>query len=234
MKPTIIAHRGASAESPENTLTSFQLAREIGADGVELDVHLSKDGEIFVIHDDTLNRTTNFRGRVKDFTATEIKRAVITYGKITEKVPTLREVFESIGDYRYVIEIKHSHKIYPGIEEKLLSLIDEFGYKDIEITSFDYDALAKVREVSNVETGMIFIGKARWMIGIAKEIRANRFHISKSLATEEDKTVCNTEGIKLGVWTVDSEEELNRFSYADSVTTNDPRKIISALRGRKS
>src|SRR5690625_6609337 len=113
MKPLIIAHRGASGNAPENTLAAFQLAVEEGADGIELDVHLSKDGELVVIHDDTLDRTTNGTGRVQDKDLDELK----TYDAgswfdskfASERIPLLQEVIDILPDDVFLnVEIKNS------------------------------------------------------------------------------------------------------------------------------
>ncbi len=101
--PLKIGHRGAPVQLPENTISGFHRAVALGVDGIELDVHLCKSGEAVVIHDDTVDRTTDGRGRVADMTLSEL-RGLRVNG--TECVPTLAEVFEALGDIRYYIEIK--------------------------------------------------------------------------------------------------------------------------------
>ena len=102
MEMKIIAHRGASAHAPENTLAAFQLALEQGADGIELDVMLSKDGQLIVIHDDKVDRTTNGTGKVADMYLSELK--VLDAGQ-GESLPTLPEVFDRFGG-KFLINIE--------------------------------------------------------------------------------------------------------------------------------
>ncbi|MEK7278389.1 MAG: glycerophosphodiester phosphodiesterase family protein, partial [Chloroflexota bacterium] len=100
--PAVIAHRGASAAAPENTLTAFTSAAALGADAVELDVKLSKDGVPIIMHDPTVDRTTDGRGRVADLTLAALKRLDAGAKKDAkfagERVPTLAEVFEAVAD----------------------------------------------------------------------------------------------------------------------------------------
>lgn len=163
----IIAHRGASAYEPENTIPSFELAEDLNADYVELDVHLTKDGELIVMHDDDVKRTTEAVGKIKDYTLVELKtltaneekgKKVAVSGKDEEEeyeIPTLLEVFEEMGeDIRYVIELKDADQ-YPGIEEKLVKLMEEQemigadgkGYPKAVIHSFDKKALKQVHKI---------------------------------------------------------------------------------------
>ena len=119
----IYAHRGASAYAPENTLPAFQAAMEQGADGIELDVHLSRDGELVVIHDEELDRTTNGTGLVKDHTLAELKKlcadnGMSGYGDV--RIPTLQEVLELVKPSGMLvnIELKTGILWYEGIEKK--------------------------------------------------------------------------------------------------------------------
>ncbi|MGN7387164.1 glycerophosphodiester phosphodiesterase [Sporosarcina sp. SAFN-015] len=164
----IIGHRGASAYEPENTMPSFELADDLNADYVELDVHLTKDKELIVMHDDDVKRTTEAAGKIKDFTLAELKELtankekggkVAVSGKNEEayEIPTLREVIEEMkGELRFVIELKDTEQ-YPGIEEELVSLMKEYeltgvdrkGYPKAVIHSFDKKALKQVHEMDS-------------------------------------------------------------------------------------
>lgn len=162
----MIAHRGASAYEPENTLPSFELAEDLNADYVELDVHLTGDGEMIVMHDDDVKRTTEAVGKIKDFTLAELKEltaneekgekvAVSGGDEEAYEIPTLLEVFKEMGDdIRYVIELKDADQ-YTGIEEKLVELMRENGLIDTDgkgypkavIHSFDKKALKRVHQI---------------------------------------------------------------------------------------
>ena len=116
----ILGHRGASGYAPENTLEAFQLAMDMGADGFELDVHLSKDGELIVMHDETVDRTTDGHGKIQAFTLKELKQLDASNGMAAykgAKVPTLGELYDLIRNTRHVVnvEIKTDQIVYPGI-----------------------------------------------------------------------------------------------------------------------
>ncbi|MCG7344320.1 glycerophosphodiester phosphodiesterase [Sporosarcina sp. ACRSL] len=162
----IIAHRGASAYEPENTIPSFKLAEHLDSDYVELDVHLTKDGELIVMHDDDVKRTTEAVGKIKDYTLAELKQLtanedkgekVAVSGKDEEayEIPTLQEVINEMEeDIRYVIELKDTEQ-YPGVEEELVRLLKENDmigvdgqqYPKAVIHSFDEKALKQVHKI---------------------------------------------------------------------------------------
>lgn len=144
-----IAHRGASGLAPENTRAAFQKAVELRADYLEFDVHLSKDGELIIMHDDKIDRTTNGSGYIKDLTVDELKAldAGAAFSKEFENEPimTLDELLEEFYDQiGLLIELKNP-KSYPGIEEKVVSLLQEYGdLSSIIIQSFDVDSMKKI------------------------------------------------------------------------------------------
>ena len=139
------AHRGFSGKYPENTMLAFEKAVEAGADGIELDVQLTKDGEIVIIHDETIDRTTDGKGFVADYTYEELKKFDASYiytGKMGfNKIPALREYFEFVKDKNIVtnIELKTGINEYFGIEEKVWGLIKEYNLAEkIIISSFNH------------------------------------------------------------------------------------------------
>ncbi|MCR5820966.1 MAG: hypothetical protein K6F94_08505 [Bacteroidaceae bacterium] len=124
---TVVGHRGGASIGPENTLLCIERGIEAGAEMIEIDIHLTKDGQLLVCHDQTVNRTTNGKGRIRDLTLAEIKRLNVVYkGKVTdEKLPTLDEVLDLVhGRCDLLIEIKRTGNIYQGIEEKMLQTVD--------------------------------------------------------------------------------------------------------------
>jgi glycerophosphoryl diester phosphodiesterase len=153
--PLKIGHRGAAGYCPENTLSSFKKALELGADYLELDIQMTKDGELVVIHDTTVNRTTNGKGRVKDFHLREIQSLDAGSwfdSKFTgEKIPALYEVFDEFaGKIGFLLELKKP-ALYPQIEEKLVEELKkrELTSEDrqIIVQSFDRDALKHFHEL---------------------------------------------------------------------------------------
>ncbi len=162
-----VAHRGASGHAPEHTLLAYELGQKMKGDYIEVDLQMTKDGELVALHDETLDRTTNGSGLVKDFTLQEIKQldagswfnekypdaAKKEYEGLT--VPTLEEVFEKFGkDARYYIETK-SPEVYPGMEEKLLEVLEEYKLtgpnvpsSKVIVQSFSAESLKKLHELN--------------------------------------------------------------------------------------
>lgn len=159
----VFAHRGASQYAPENTLEAFRLAMEQGAEGIELDVHLSADGELVVIHDETLERTTNGTGLVKEHTLAQLQ-ALRADNHMEEfeaaHIPTLRQVLELVrpGDMQVNIELKTGILWYEGIEEKTLELVKELGMQDrVVYSSFNHYSIEEVRRLDpTAETAYLF------------------------------------------------------------------------------
>ena len=159
----VFAHRGASGYAPENTLQAFQLAQEQGADGIELDVQLTKDGEVVVIHDETIDRTSTGKGYVRDYTLAELKK--FSFHNHMEKykgvkIPTLREVLELVkpGKMEVNIELKTGIFWYPDIEEKTMKIVKEAGMEDRVIySSFNHYSVQKVRSLDEkAETAYLY------------------------------------------------------------------------------
>lgn len=160
-KPFIIGHRGASSLAPENTLASFQKAYALGAEMVELDVHRTKDGHLVIMHDDTVDRTTNGHGAIKDLTLKELKDmdagSWFSSEFNGEKVPTFGEVLEwAKGKVKIDIEIKNSVQ-YPGIEKDIVGHLKAMNMdKDVIITSFDPSCVKNVKSIdAEIKTGVL-------------------------------------------------------------------------------
>jgi glycerophosphoryl diester phosphodiesterase len=143
----VIAHRGGPDRAPENTLAAFRTAIALGADGVELDCQRSRDGALVVIHDETVDRTTNGRGLVGNLTLAELRALDAGQG---EAVPTFEEVLAlaQAGGVQLVAEIK-SPELYPGLELEMYRAVEAAGYLDHTIfISFDWEALKRLQAVS--------------------------------------------------------------------------------------
>ena len=156
-----LAHRGFSDEYPENTILAFEKAKEAGFDGIELDVQLSRDGELVVIHDEELKRVTGEPGFVWDYTLEELKQMKVleSCACAVQRIPTLREYFEEIYPSEMItnIELKTSWNEYRGIEEKVLALIDEFDVREkIWISSFNHFSALRFKRLSpNIKCGLL-------------------------------------------------------------------------------
>jgi len=164
-QPQIIAHRGASGYRPENTLAAFSLALEMGVDGLELDVQMTRDGHIIVCHDEQVDRTTNGSGWIKDMTLEEIKAldAGSWFNKAYqgEKIPTLREVLDLVKGLPLLmnIELKNGPIQYPGLEEKTIAQLKEFQMEKLAIlSSFNHYSLLEVKKVDpQIKTGILYM-----------------------------------------------------------------------------
>ena len=170
-KTKVWAHRGASGYAPENTLDAFRKAVEMGADGIELDVQMTKDGELVVIHDETIDRVSNGKGWVKDYTYEELKKFNFnkTHLEYTmEEIPTLEQVYLLIKPTNLTInvEIKTGIVFYPGIEERVLELTERLGMKERVIySSFNHYTIRKIKELDpQAKTGMLYEEKHMRML----------------------------------------------------------------------
>ena len=149
----ILSHRGFSGYYPENTMLAFQkVAEETVADGIELDIQLTKDGEIVIMHDEMLDRTTNGSGWLKDHTLEELKMLSVGVNVKgffpRQTIPTLREYFTWLKTTKLItnIELKTSYFEYEGIEEKLIAMVKEFGLEDqIWYSSFNHYTVARIK-----------------------------------------------------------------------------------------
>lgn len=240
MKTLVIAHRGDSKNAPENTIAAFKRAMELGADGIELDVQLTKDGHLVVIHDETVDRTTNGEGFVKDFTLEEIKKldAGIKFGEkfAGERIPTLYEVFELIEDKDFLvnIEIKSGIVLYPGIEEKLIKAIKEYNFEErVIISSFNHYSLRDVKKMApHLKIGLLYQCGLVEPWHMALRMEAYSLHPFYFNIIPELVEGCKKNGVKLFPWTVDRKEDMERMLKAgvDGIITDDPETLINLVR----
>ncbi|MGI6172805.1 MAG: glycerophosphodiester phosphodiesterase [Christensenellales bacterium] len=241
MKTRIWAHRGASAYAPENTLEAFALAAEMGADGVELDVCCSKDGEVVVCHDATIDRTSTGTGLVADHTLAELKE--FSFGKRfpgfeQAKIPTLREVFALLlpTGLTVNVEIKKDSALCDGIEEKCIAIAKECAMEDrVLYSSFDHESLRIILKIKpDAKTGLLYGEDIENAERYAVEQGAAALHphyknLYKGGAIERAHAV----GVKVHPWTVNAEEDIARLLDlgADAIITDKPdlaRKIRDA------
>ena len=243
-RPRIAAHRGGALLWAENSLAAFRGALALGVDLLELDVHTTKDGEVVVIHDPTLERTTTGRGAVRDMTWAELG-GVTLRGTADEKVPRLRDVLALVGPsgVGLLVEIKMGadRAPYPGIEEQVLALLEEFGVFDrTTVMAFEWETLVRLRARSATVrlTGLLNQRGAERMGGVRSAaarlaaLRANDLGIERTLLTADAVAAARSAGLTIGVWTVNQPEEIARALAAgvDYVTTDRPDLALT-LRG---
>ncbi|GAA3726008.1 MULTISPECIES: glycerophosphodiester phosphodiesterase family protein [Flavobacterium] len=222
-----IAHRGAKAYEPENTLQAFQKALNLNSDGIELDVQLSSDGHIIVIHDETIDRTTNGKGLVGDFTLAELESFLID-GKY--QIPTLIEVFDLV-DKKCLINIELKGL---GTAPKVVSLIEEYiskkdwNYNHFIISSFEWNMLEETSNLNpNIPIGVLTEENVETALAFAEKIKAKAIHPDFNLLNNENVQQMQEKGFLVLPWTVNTEEDIQKVkSYqVNGIISDNPDKI---------
>jgi glycerophosphoryl diester phosphodiesterase len=209
MKTKYIGHRGARGEKPENTLLGIRYALELGLDGVEIDVHLSKDEELIIIHDETLDRTTNGHGLITKSTIKEIKKLDAGLG---EKVPTLSEVIDLMKEFdkELLIEMKVS-----GIEKKVLNLIKEKKFSDLSIIkSFNHRSILNFKTMAkNIRAQVLIDCLPVNPVSLIKSAKADGLSIKLNFLDEIIIDECHQAGYFVTSWNANTKEDLAKFTF---------------------
>lgn len=233
----IFAHRGYSAVCAENTMTSFIEAEKAGADGIELDVQLTKDREVVIIHDEKVDRTTSGSGYVKDFTFKELRKLNANKrGLKKEPIPTLQEVLEWMQTNQIIcnIELKNGRFSYEGMEDEVIQLVRHFNLTDrIILSSFNhYSIVDAYRLAPEIETAPLYAENLYMPWIYAKAIRAKGIHPDYRRITDEMVAAAMENGIAVRPYTVNQDVGMKRFFNLNctAIITDDP---VKALRIRK-
>lgn len=254
----IVGHRGAKGVAPENTLASFQAALDVGVDMIELDVHLSRDGELVVIHDPRLERTTDGSGLVGDFTLEELKgldaSAKFEGGAWSgvQRIPTLQEVYDLVqGQVEINVEIKTAEdgSRYPGIEDKVVALARENNALAYTVvSSFDFPT---VQEVQSLEPEMACYAivstdyfremglQDRRANDVVADLVAHGFSqvaVNKQYLSKDLMSLLTEAGFVVGVWVLNDLDEMWAFAElgVDRVTTDRPDLLTAAIQGAEA
>lgn len=234
MERTLVwGHRGASGYAPENTMAAFEKAVEMGADGIELDVQLTKDGELVVIHDETIDRVSDGSGWVKDYAYAKLIKHNFnrTHPEYEHaQIPTLEEVYALIKptDLTINVEIKTGVVFYPEIEVRVLDLTERMGLMErVIFSSFNHYTIQKIKEINpEAETGMLYsdgiinpVSYASYVVG-ADALHPALYNIQYEGFMEE----CRRQKKKVHVWTVNEEKYMRLVcaARADAMITNYP------------
>ncbi len=239
MKHEVWGHRGASGYAPENTLISFKKAEEMGADGIELDVQMSKDGVLVICHDETIDRTSSGTGFIKDMTFRELRS--YNYNKTHPEyehadIPTLEEVLAMVKPGRMIIniELKTGIFFYPGIEEKVVELVRKYGMEDRVIySSFNHYSARHIHDIDpKARTAFLYEDGPIGMPEYAHRHGVNAIHPALyNLQYENIMEDAAKYGLEVNVWTVNTEEYV-RFCMmkgVHAIITNYPdmaKKVI--------
>lgn len=233
------AHRGASGQAPENTLPAFELALEQGADAFELDVQLTRDDEVVVIHDETLERTTDGHGWVADHSFEALRHLDASArrpGYAGARIPSLAEVFDLVRGTgtRVNVELKNSRMAYRGLEERVLALVDQYGMGErVVLSSFNHYSLRRLVGLgTRVQLGALYSEPLWKPWAYARRLGATALHPSLAATRRRVVERSHEHGIAVRVWTVNEPGDLRRMLRlkVDAVITNHP-DVARALVG---
>ena len=240
-KPIIQAHRGASAYAPENTMEAFRMARDMRADGIELDVHLTRDGKLAVIHDADISRTSDGEGAVCDMSLSELRQYSYAAGFAEQysgtkvNLPTLEEVYDLVRGTGMLVNVE-----LKGGGEKMIRLAAECekacGMEGLVIySSFRHEWLDLMRAFCpEAYTAPLYVTGIDAPWEYARTHRASALHPRYETVYEYPDYIgrCHENGIQVNVWTVDSPEEMKRLDAlgVDSLITNRPDVAFRALK----
>lgn len=241
MRPLNLAHRGARRQAPENTIPAFVRAMELGADGIELDVHLSADGELVIVHDFTLEKTTSGRGRVdaQPLAALRALDAGSHFGPAWAgtPIPTLGEVFDALPVHAYVnIELKYDRALSNGLEQAAATFIQARAlHERVIVSSFNPLVLARLRRLDpTIPLGLLYAPDmppglrhgefARWL-----DVAALHPHWSQ--IRPATIAAAHAAGRQVNTWTVNEPEVMQRLIArgADAIITDVPDLLATVL-----
>ncbi len=237
-QPLVIAHRGASAYAPENTLAAFQRAAEQDADAIELDVDLTRDGHVIVMHDDTIDRTTDGQGRVADLALEDIRRVDAGTWRSAEfkgeRVPLLAEVLDAVGQRLLInIELKSRGWRDYGLEAKVADLIARHELIDrVLLSSFNPLALRRAKHINpHLACALLYAPdqslalRGTWLAPLIPQLNARHPHYSQ--VTKAVVEQFHAQGLVVNTWTVNQAGAIHAMQQAgvDGIIGDDPLLI---------
>jgi len=235
LRPLVGAHRGASARAPENTLAAFRAALEDGAELIELDVHLTRDGRLAVIHDPTTGRTTGVDGVVADLTMDELRR--LDAGRLTgaawagEGIPELGDVL-GLARSRVIVnvEVKGGVEAVPALQRR----VREHDMVDgVVVSSFDRATVRAAADLrSGIRVGLLCDEAPPDPVAATQAAGASLLHLEYSLVTAEVVATLRAAGLGVVAWTVNEPDEMRRLARlgVDAILSDDPRLLRETLR----
>ncbi|MEE8311060.1 MAG: glycerophosphodiester phosphodiesterase [Candidatus Binatia bacterium] len=251
-KPRLFAHRGASGRRPENTLESFAEGLDAGAELLELDVHATRDGQIVVLHDSTLDRTTDGAGPIRALSLSELRRLDAGYRFADDRagfpyrgkgirVPTLAEVFEAFPGTPLNIELKQDE---PAIERGVIDLIERSGASERVLLAAAEDGIMKrIRAVAGGMLTSSAAGEVVAFIEAAEDdtyrhpgaaLQVPPFYGDIELVTAGFVDVAHRRGVEVHVWTLNDPAEIDRLLDlgVDGLMSDFPERLVTAVRAR--
>lgn len=219
-------------------MAAFRVAEQLGADGLELDVQVTRDGVPVVIHDETLNRTTNGRGLVIEHTLAEIRAldAGSWYGRafVGEKIPMLEEVIFAFGGRMFLnIELKNSYLEMPDLEAKTIHLIRQAKIQNrVLISSFHHGSMQRFHQMApDIPTGLLYDCCIVDVVAYAKRLGASAIHPFYATVRAAVVEEAHRNGLAVNVWTVNEPQEMKKLLdvHVDSIITNYPERLRQVL-----
>ena len=240
----VYAHRGASGYAPENTMAAFRKAVELCSCGIECDVQMTRDGRLVICHDETLERTTGVKSLIKDLDYDEIREldAGSWFGSEfkSERIPQLSELLQLVKDNKMLvnIEIKSGIVFYPGIEQKIIDQVNDFGLrKKVIISSFNHYSLKKCKDIDSfIKTGILYMEGLYEPWNYMKSLDCQCAHPFYMTLTPEISRELKARGYTINVFTVDEPKAAIKLAEmgVDGIITNYPDRILKALNNRHS
>ena len=234
------AHRGFSGNYPENTMLAFRKALEAGCEGMEFDVHLTKDGELVILHDEAIDRTSGQHGLVKDMTYEELCRVDFSYRYAElvpfQRIPTLREYFELVKDLdiRSNIELKTGVYEYPGIEQAVYDLIREYHMEDkVIISSFNHHSVMRMKAIDpRIPCGFL---SETWILDVGSYVEGHQveaYHPQFAMLTDAETADLKAHGREINTWTVNTPQDIREMIrlQVDGIISNFPDRVNQELK----
>lgn len=222
----VVGHRGAAGVQPENTIPGFEYAIELGCEYVETDVHLSRDGHLVIIHDDTVDRTTNGRGRVAEMTLAELRALDAGEGR---QIPLLQEVLDVVRSRAILLcELKGPYTPDPVVRKVLANKMAE----QVIFTSFHFGRLARVKQIdAKLQIGATFGDPPADALEEAVALGAETVGIQHSKMTEAFVVRARQLGLNLRAWNPDSVEDIQRMIDLEptGISSNRPDRVLQLL-----
>ncbi len=234
----VLAHRGYSSKAPENTMAAFELALQKGSHGLELDVHLSKDREVVVIHDHVLDRTTNGTGLVEEHTFAELRQldagAWFAPEFEGERIPTLDQVCELVKGKNLLLNVEMKAALgFEKLNERLVQVLTSHGVEEqVIVSSFNHYSLAHLKQIRpELRTGILYNAALVDPWVYAKSIGASALHPYYLGIIPDIVAGAQQNGMLVNTWTVDSPADVQRMITArvDSIITNKPEVVLNLL-----
>ncbi|MCL1632324.1 glycerophosphodiester phosphodiesterase [Sporolactobacillus sp. CPB3-1] len=240
MITAVYAHRGSKCNCPENTLPAFEEAMRVGSDGIELDVHLTKDQQVVVMHDEKIDRTTNGKGQIRNYTMDELRQfdAGIWFSAKFKhtRIPTLIEVLDLLADYPGTlnIEFKTDRNVYPGIEACVAELVERYRpHAPVVYSSFNHESLIRLKKIrSNADIALLLWERLADPWRYTQQTGATAQHLWQPSALSETAAQLQQHGIKVRAWTVNHPKNMEHaFRMGlDAIITDYPEAALDLRR----